>query len=48
MLRQARRERFKIEEDKRLTKEIELQSYLNRLIDDDIEKSIEDLVSGLD
>ena len=45
MLRQARRERFKIEEDKRLTQEIELQSYLNRLIDDDIEKSIENLVS---
>ncbi|KAE9550396.1 hypothetical protein FO519_006385 [Halicephalobus sp. NKZ332] len=43
MLRQARRERFKIEEDKRLTQEIELQSYLNRLVDDDVDKAVENL-----
>uniref|UniRef100_A0AC34RJK2 U-box domain-containing protein n=1 Tax=Panagrolaimus sp. JU765 TaxID=591449 RepID=A0AC34RJK2_9BILA len=41
MLRQARRERFRIEEDKRLNQEIELQSYLNRLIDDDLDKNLE-------
>lgn len=37
-LRMARRERFRIEEEKRINQEIELQSYLNRLIDEDVER----------
>ncbi|CAD5234212.1 unnamed protein product [Bursaphelenchus xylophilus] len=43
LLRQARREKFRIEEEKRITQEIELQSYLNRLIDDDIASTIKTL-----
>ncbi|KAH7694964.1 STIP1-like proteiny and u box-containing protein, partial [Aphelenchoides avenae] len=37
----ARRERFRIEEEKRITQEIELQSYLNRLIDDDVDREVQ-------
>lgn len=37
-LRMARRERFRIDEEKRINQEIELQSYLNRLIDEDVER----------
>jgi STIP1 family protein 1 len=44
MLRQALRDRFKIEEDKRLNQEIELQSYLNRLIDQDIENNVKEIL----
>jgi STIP1 family protein 1 len=44
MLRQARRERFKIDEDKRINQEIELQSYLNRLIDQDIENNVKEIL----
>jgi STIP1 family protein 1 len=44
MLRQARRDRFKIDEDKRLNQEIELQSYLNRLIDQDIENNVKEIL----
>lgn len=40
MLRQARREKFKIEEEKRLNQEIELQTYLNQLVDRDIEREV--------
>ncbi|KAL3098057.1 hypothetical protein niasHS_002179 [Heterodera schachtii] len=35
--------RFRQEEDKRITQEIELQSYLNQLIDDDIAKKVNQL-----
>ncbi|KAF8384356.1 chn-1, partial [Pristionchus pacificus] len=38
-LRSARREKFRLEEEKRISQEIELQSYLNRLIDEDLERS---------
>jgi STIP1 family protein 1 len=44
MLRQARRDRFKIDEDRRLNQEIELQSYLNRLIDQDIENNVKEIL----
>lgn len=43
LLRLARREKFRQEEEKRINQEIELQSYLNLLIDDDIKKKIEAL-----
>lgn len=32
-IRQVRKERFRIDEDKRISQEIELQAYLNDLID---------------
>lgn len=32
-IRQVRKEQFRIEEEKRITQEIELQSYLNELIE---------------
>lgn len=40
MLRQARREKFRIDEEKRLNEEIELQTYLNGLVDGDIDRRI--------
>jgi len=40
MLRQTRRDKFKIEEEKRLTQEIELQSYLNELIEKDVDHRV--------
>uniref|UniRef100_A0A915E155 E3 ubiquitin-protein ligase CHIP n=1 Tax=Ditylenchus dipsaci TaxID=166011 RepID=A0A915E155_9BILA len=43
MLRNARREKFRMEEERRLTQEIELQSYLNNLIDEDIKKKIDSI-----
>lgn len=43
MLRTARSEKFRTDEEKRITQEIELQSYLNNLIDDDILKKIDSL-----
>lgn len=43
LLRLSRREKFRQEEEKRVKQEIELQSYLNLLIDDDINKKIDEL-----
>lgn len=42
-LRQARKEKFRIEEEKRIQQEIELQTYLNRLIADDKERQLKKL-----
>lgn len=43
VLRQARKKRFQIKEEQRIAQEIELQSYLNRLIILDAEKSLAEL-----
>ncbi|KAJ8679257.1 hypothetical protein QAD02_015044 [Eretmocerus hayati] len=43
VLRQARKKRFQIKEEQRINQEIELQSYLNRLIIMDAEKSLAEL-----
>ncbi|OXU31096.1 E3 ubiquitin-protein ligase CHIP [Nasonia vitripennis] len=43
VLRQARKKRFQIKEEQRINQEIELQSYLNRLIAVDAEKSLAEL-----
>nr|CAD7269957.1 unnamed protein product [Timema shepardi] len=40
-LRAARKKRWTVQEEKRLAQEIELQSYLNRLIREDTERRIE-------
>jgi STIP1 homology and U-box containing protein 1 len=42
-LRLARRKRWNLLEEKRITQEVELQSYLNRLIKDDFERKAEKL-----
>lgn len=42
-LRVARKKRWNIQEEKRIAQEIELQSYLNRLIRDDMERQLEKL-----
>lgn len=42
-LRLARREKFRIEEEKRINQEIELQSYLNLLIDEDTKRKLEEV-----
>lgn len=42
-LRAARKKRFSIQEEKRISQEIELQTYLNRLICEDKERQIHDL-----
>lgn len=47
LLRTARRERFRIEEEKRITQEIELQAYLNRLIDDDVDREVQRIKVGI-
>ncbi|KAI6191293.1 RING-type E3 ubiquitin transferase [Aphelenchoides bicaudatus] len=44
-IRQVRKERFRIEEDKRISQEIELQSYLNELIDRDITQRVDQLLN---
>uniref|UniRef100_A0A914L6I3 E3 ubiquitin-protein ligase CHIP n=1 Tax=Meloidogyne incognita TaxID=6306 RepID=A0A914L6I3_MELIC len=41
LLRQAKREKFRKEEEARINQEIELQSYLNLLIDDDVKNKID-------
>lgn len=43
LLRLAHREKFKINEEKRITQEIELQSYLNELMDKDLTKKIDEI-----
>lgn len=40
-LRAARKKRFAIQEEKRIAQEIELQTYLNRLIGEDRDRQIE-------
>lgn len=40
-LRLARKKRWSIQEEKRIAQEIELQSYLNRLIKEDMERNLE-------
>ena len=40
MLRLARRDKFRIEESKRITQEIELQTYLNELIERDVDSKV--------
>ncbi|ERL89740.1 E3 ubiquitin-protein ligase CHIP [Dendroctonus ponderosae] len=42
-LRAARKKRFSIQEEKRICQEIELQAYLNRLINEDKERQINSL-----
>lgn len=42
-LRLARKKRWNMQEEKRISQEIELQSYLNRLIKQDMENRIEKL-----
>lgn len=39
-LRTARKKRWNVQEERRICQEIELQSYLNKLINDDMEKRI--------
>lgn len=43
ILRQAKKKRFQIKEEQRINQEIELQTYLNRLIIMDAEKSLAEL-----
>lgn len=45
-LRTARKRRFAIQEEKRIAQEIELQSYLNRLIEEDRHRQMEEAKSG--
>ncbi|KAI6205756.1 hypothetical protein M3Y94_00828300 [Aphelenchoides besseyi] len=47
MLRQAKREKFRIEEEKRIGQEIELQSYLNELIDKDMDNQVNNLLTDV-
>lgn len=42
-LRLARKKRFNIQEEKRICQEIELQSYLNKLIKEDLENKLSKL-----
>lgn len=42
-LRVARKKRWSLQEEKRIIQEIELQSYLNRLIKEDMQKQLEKL-----
>lgn len=42
-LRVARKKRWSLQEEKRIAQEIELQSYLNRLIKEDMERQLEKL-----
>ena len=42
-LRLARKKRWNLQEEKRISQEIELQSYLNRLMREDMEKQLEKL-----
>lgn len=42
-LRTARKKRWNILEEKRIAQEIELQSYLNRLIKEEMERNLEKL-----
>lgn len=42
-LRAARKKKFSIQEEKRISQEIELQTYLNRLIREDKERQINSL-----
>lgn len=44
-LRTAKKKRFSIQEEKRIAQEIELQSYLNRLINEDKENQIAKLMN---
>lgn len=46
LLRTARTQKFRADEEKHITQEIELQSYLNNLIDDDISKKIDLFMSS--
>ncbi|KAL3272392.1 hypothetical protein HHI36_013869 [Cryptolaemus montrouzieri] len=47
-LRTARKKRFSIQEDKRIAQEIELQSYLNKLIGDDRDTRIRKIEDNVD
>jgi STIP1 homology and U-box containing protein 1 len=42
-VRVARKKRWQLQEEKRIAQEIELQSYLNRLINEDMERQMEKL-----
>uniref|UniRef100_A0A1I8A328 E3 ubiquitin-protein ligase CHIP n=1 Tax=Steinernema glaseri TaxID=37863 RepID=A0A1I8A328_9BILA len=46
LVRHARREKFRIEEEKRCSQEVELQSYLNRLMDDDLQRRVNSLLES--
>jgi len=41
LLRKARSEKFRIQEERRIAQEIELQSYLNSLIDEDTDRKVQ-------
>lgn len=43
-IRQVRRDKFRLEEEKRVKQEIELQSYLNELIERDSDRRIAELL----
>lgn len=45
-LRTARKKRFTVLEEKRISQEIELQTYLNKLINEDKEKQIIQIMDG--
>lgn len=45
-MRLARREKFRMEEEKRIKEECELQIYLRRLIDEDVSRQIAEVLSG--
>lgn len=47
-LRTARKKRFSVQEEKRIAQEIELQSYLNKLIREDKENQIAKLTESED
>jgi len=48
VIRVARKRRFNVAEEKRITQEIELQSYLNRLVLEDRDRSIDDVQKKYD
>lgn len=48
VLRQARREKFRVEEEKRVQQEIELQNYINKLINDEKDRKLKTLKSESD
>ncbi|XP_044760730.1 E3 ubiquitin-protein ligase CHIP [Coccinella septempunctata] len=47
-LRSARKKRFSIQEERRIAQEIEMQTYLTRLIEEDKEKQIKEITSDDD
>ncbi|TKR71662.1 hypothetical protein L596_019224 [Steinernema carpocapsae] len=46
LVRLARKEKFRMEEDKRCQQEVELQAYLNRLMDEDLQRRVNTLLEN--